>query len=151
MVALILFAFALATSPWMAPGDPKNADILRVFLPLTGFTIFGIALYAGNFRVLLHSDRIETRTLFGTRSVRYTEVERVVLELMSSTTQGGGPEIMRLVYGDRSMVLVPSGELRDFLIERCAHARFKDYRPEWYRKAIKAGPLPQAKYRRRSK
>jgi hypothetical protein len=135
MFALFAFALALATSPWVAPGDPKNAPILQVFLPLVGITLFAIALYAGNFRVLVYPDRIETRTLLLVQAVRYAEVERVVLELTSSTEQGGGSEIIRLIDGDRAMVLAPSGELRDLLLGRCAHARFKDYRPQWYREA----------------
>ena len=153
--ALCVVALGCFVYPWISQDVPHfdHPWMPHLLFAAMGLVALVTALQNATFRLFLYPDRVEKRTLFGTQSVHFADVERVTLELQSTQESDNGMEILRLNYGGHALVLTPMFpeyvEVRETLIKRCAHARYKDYRPDRYRKKTIKRELPRPKPRRR--
>lgn len=130
VIAILFLVF-----PWFQYGARADALPLSALYAICALLLIAAAVQMATTRVRLFPDRVEKRSALGAQSVRFADVKRVELEVMYS--KGGSAEIVRLVHSGRDLTFSPQithfNELRNTLVERCAHAKIQDSRPAEYR------------------
>lgn len=132
IVLLVGVGLAALAGPWLIGGLHPENWTLHIVLTIFGLLVLGNALHVATSRAYLFDDRIEKRTLLGTQALRFAEIRRIELDRL--VHRRGSEEAIRLIAGDRSLVIPalfsPFDGLRDAILARCPQAQVEDYRTQ---------------------